>query len=66
MGHPIVAGQGRASKTRLKGVWVARRKRLNPPVVTTSRMRFSPAWAPRAAPTSCAIEAGTQSSVEAE
>src|SRR5262249_28018621 len=30
---------GLASKTRLNGVSVARRKRVNPPLVTTSRMR---------------------------
>jgi hypothetical protein len=34
---------GRASKTRLNGVSAARRKRVSPPVVTTSRMRASPA-----------------------
>ena len=37
---------GRASKTRLNGVSAARRKRVKPPAVTTSRMRASPAWAP--------------------
>jgi hypothetical protein len=36
-------GYGRASKTRLNGVSAARRKRVSPPVVTTSRMRASPA-----------------------
>ena len=58
-GHPVQAGcgatftpQGRASRTRLNGVAVARRKRVNPPAITTSRSRASPAWAPRANPTS--------------
>ena len=37
----------------LKGVSVARRKRLNPAAVTTSRIRASPACAPRHSPTSC-------------
>jgi len=57
---------GRASKMRLKGVWAARRKRRKPAAVMTSPMRFSPAWAPRAAPTSYEREAGTQSRAEAE
>jgi hypothetical protein len=57
---------GLASKTRLKGVSVARRKRVKPPAVTTSRMRASPACAPSASPTSCAFEAGVQIMVEAE
>src|ERR1700730_19334733 len=55
IGQTGVAGAdryGRASKMRLKGVWVAPRKRVKPPLVTTSRKRFSPAWAPSAAPTS--------------
>ncbi len=34
----------------LKGVPVARRKRVNPPRITTSRRRASPACAPRARP----------------
>ena len=55
---------GRASRTRLKGVSVARRKRENPASVTTSRSRASPACAPSAGPTSCDSEAGMQSSVE--
>ena len=39
----LAPGYGRASYTMLKGVSVARRKRLKPAVdVTTSRMRFSP------------------------
>jgi hypothetical protein len=56
----------RASNTILKGVSVARRKRVNPPFTTTSRIFFSPACAPRPAPTSWASEAGTQQMVEAE
>ena len=42
----------------LKGVSVARRKRLKPAEVTTSRMRASPACAPRHSPTSCDREQG--------
>ena len=57
---------GRASKTKLNGVSVARRKRVNPPAVTTSRKRASPAWLPKASPTSCDSEAGVQTCVEAE
>ena len=37
---------------------------MNPAVVTTSRIRASPAWAPSASPTSCDSDAGVQSSVE--
>ena len=48
----------------LNGVSVARRKRLNPADVTTSRMRASPAWAPRHSPTSCDREQGVHNSVE--
>ena len=58
-------GYGRASKIRLNGVCVARRNLVNPPDVTTSRKRFSPACAPSASPTSCDSEAGVHSSVEA-
>ena len=54
----------RASNTRLNGVSAARRKRVQPPAVTTSRIRASPAWAPSARPTSCESEAGVHSSVE--
>jgi hypothetical protein len=57
---------GRASNTKLKGVSAARRKRVKPAAVTTLRMRSSPACAPRAAPTSCAREAGVQIMVDAE
>jgi hypothetical protein len=55
---------GRVSNTRLKGVSAARRKCVKPPASTTSRMRASPACAPRARPTSCESEAGVQSRVE--
>jgi len=57
---------GRASYTRLNGVSAARRKRVNPALDTTSRIRFSPACAPNAAPTSWASDAGVQIIVEAE
>jgi hypothetical protein len=60
-----VVPQGLASRIRLKGVSVARRKWRKPPEVTTSRSLPSPACAPRAAPTSWSSEAGTQTSVEA-
>ena len=56
---------GRASKTMLNGVSVARRTRLKPPAVITSRSFASPACAPKAAPTSCASEVGTHTSVDA-
>jgi len=57
--------QGLASRTKLNGVAVARRKREKPPARTTSRSRASPAWAPRANPTSWLRDAGTQIIVEA-
>lgn len=56
--------QGRASSTMLNGVSTARRMRVKPPAVSTSRKRASPACAPRAAPTSCLSDAGTQIAVE--
>lgn len=56
--------QGLASRTRLNGVCVARRKRVKPPLVTTSRNRASLACAPNAGPL-YASEAGTQIIVEA-
>ena len=58
--------QGRASETMLNGVSVARRKRLKPAEVTTSRMRASPDCAPRQSPTSCDRDEGVHSSVENE
>ena len=58
--------QGRSSSTRLNGVAVARRNRVKPACVTTSRSRFSPACAPSASPTSWASDAGVQTIVDAE
>ena len=55
---------GRASYTRLNGVSAARRKRVKPPVWTTSRIRASPACAPSASPTSWDNDAGVHSRVE--
>src|SRR5277367_187230 len=57
--------QGRASRTRLNGVAVARRTRENPPAVSTSHRRASPACVPRPNPTSCDSDAGTQIIVDA-
>ena len=54
-----------ASNTRLNGVSAARRKRVNPPRVTTSRIFHSPACAPSARPTSCDRDAGVQTIVDA-
>ena len=56
---------GRASSTRLNGVSVARRNRVNPASSATARSRSSPAWAPRASPTSWSSEDGVQITVEA-
>ena len=56
---------GRASRTRLKGVSAARLTLLNPPCLTTSARRASPAWAPSASPTSWESDAGVQITVEA-
>lgn len=58
------AGYGLASNTMLKGVSLTRRKRVMPAAVTTSRILASPAWAPRASPTSCDSDAGVHSRVE--
>jgi hypothetical protein len=58
--------QGLASNTRLNGVSLARRKRLNPPEASTFRSRDSPAWAPKHNPTSCEREHGVHSIVENE
>ena len=58
-------GYGRASSTRLNGVSVARRNRVNPASAATSPSRCSPACAPRPRPTSWSSEAGVQISVEA-
>lgn len=59
------ARYGRASYTMLNGVSAARRKRVNPAPVTTSRIRASPACAPSARPTSCASDDGVHKNVEA-
>jgi hypothetical protein len=52
--NPAVAplDQARTSKIMLKGVSVARRKRLKPASVATCRSLRSPAWAPSPRPTS--------------
>jgi hypothetical protein len=50
----------------LNGVSAARLNWLNPPCMTTSRSLLSPACAPSANPTSCAIEAGVQTIVDAQ
>src|SRR6266404_2777700 len=63
--HQTLKLHGRASKIKLNGVCVARRKWEKPPAVTTSRRRFSPACAPSARPTSWDSEAGVQISAEA-
>src|SRR5271165_848420 len=47
----------------LKGVSVARRKRLKPALVATSRMLASPDCAPRHSPTSCDREQGVTSAL---
>ena len=55
----------RASKMRLNGVAVARRKRVNPASRRHSRSRASPACAPNPRPTSWDSEFGVQMNVEA-
>jgi hypothetical protein len=47
------------------GVSVARRNPVKPASSATTRSRASPAWAPRAAPTSWESEAGVQIEVDA-
>ena len=61
-----VRDQARTSRIMLAGVWATRRTRVKPASVSTSRRRFSPAWAPSARPTSWLSEAGVQRSVDAE
>ena len=61
-----LAGYGLTSNTRLKGVSVARRKRVKPAFSATSRSLASPAWAPRAKPTSWLCDAGVHTMVDAE
>jgi hypothetical protein len=60
-----VVRYGRASRTRLNGVWVARRTRVKPAASRTSRNRASPAWPPSASPTSWDLELGVHTIVEA-
>lgn len=55
----------RASKIKLNGVSVARRKDVNPASSATDRKRFSPACAPSARPVSCASDVGTHTIVDA-
>src|SRR5580704_4675519 len=62
----VVGGQGRASKTTLNGVSVARRKRVKPASSATWRMASSPAWAPRAYPPGWERALGTHRNVENE
>lgn len=63
----IAAGSyGRASRTILKGVSAARRKRVNPASVAIARSLFSPAAAPNGLPVPCDSALGTQMKVEAE
>jgi hypothetical protein len=59
------ASYGRASRMRLNGVSVARRKRLNPASLATCHRRSSPACAPSASPTSWSSEDGVHTTVEA-
>ena len=55
----------RASKMRLNGVAVARRKRVKPASLKTFRSRASPACAPNPRPTSWESEFGVQMNVDA-
>jgi TfoX/Sxy family transcriptional regulator of competence genes len=64
LGQPPL-GYGLASRIMLNGVSVARRTRVKPPCLMTSASRASPAWAPSARPTSCASDAGVQTTVDA-
>ena len=59
-------GQGRASKTRLNGVSVARRKRLNPASPMILASCASGTWLPRAYPPACACAPGVQMNVDPE
>ena len=63
--YPKPGSHGRASSTMLKGPCAARRTWRKPPSLSTSANLASPAWAPRASPTSWASEVGTQIMVEA-
>ena len=71
--HRLIAGPDRgrgpahalASMMRFIGVWAARRKWRKPASSKMARSFASPAWAPRAAPTSCDSELGVQTHDEA-
>src|SRR3954452_11758180 len=71
--HQPIAGLDRgrgsahalASMMRFIGVWAARRKWRKPASSKVARSFASPAWAPRAAPTSCESELGVQTHDEA-
>jgi len=71
--HRPIAGPDRgrgsahalASMMRFIGVWAARRKWRKPASSKMARSFASPAWAPRAAPTSCDSELGVQTHDEA-
>jgi hypothetical protein len=71
--HRPIAGPDRghgsahtlASMMRFIGVWAARRKWRKPASSKMVRSFASPAWAPRAAPTSCDSELGVQTHDEA-
>jgi hypothetical protein len=54
-----------ASMMRFMGVWAARRNWRKPASSKMARSFASPAWAPRAAPTSCDSELGVQTHDEA-
>ena len=64
--HPVAVAvtQGRTSRTMLNGVCAAWRKRVNPAVAVTSRIRAGPAWVPSASPRGCESDEGVQTSVE--
>lgn len=53
------------SRIKLNGVALARRNLRKPAFLNTSASRASPAWAPRAVPTSSESECAQQSVVEA-
>jgi hypothetical protein len=71
--HRPIAGPDRgrgsahvlASMMRFIGVWATRRKWRKPASSKMARSFASPAWAPRAAPTSCDSELGVQTHDEA-
>ncbi len=64
-GRALLGDQGLASSTKLTGVSAARRNRVNPAPVATSRSLASPACAPSARAPSWSSAFGVQSSVEA-